>query len=135
MLGKVLQSLSISYDEAEDGLQAVEKMQISLKGTSTPSTPGTHLMKADKEKDKERKLFDLILCDNIMPNMCGPEAVRAIREMGFVGPIFGVTGNMLARDVDEFIAHGADVILGKPLKISILCNAIKDHFQDDITRV
>ena len=175
-----------------------------------------------------------------MPNMCGPEAVKVIREMGFLGPIFGVTGkdlgsdsrthalllmtmnptslslcpqlsfylsiffpffnpsltpslpsshtpsapfslphyppstltphptlpsshtsstsphhpltplftlhtthththththtgNMLARDVEEFIAHGADVILGKPLKISILCSAIKEHFKDSVT--
>lgn len=44
------------------------------------------------------------------------------------------TGNMLARDVEEFIAHGADVILGKPLKISILCSAIKEHFKDSVPR-
>lgn len=41
---------------------------------------------------------------------------------------------MLARDVEEFIAHGADVILGKPLKISILCSAIKEHFKDSVPR-
>ena len=149
MLGKVLQSLSITYEEAEDGLQAVDKMQLSLHGSSssTPSmTPTHHTIKSDRDRDKdkdkdkdmdkyrERKLFDLILCDNIMPNMCGPEAVKAIREMGFLGPIFGVTGNMLAKDVEDFINHGADVILGKPLKISILCSAIREHFNDNIIR-
>jgi hypothetical protein len=41
---------------------------------------------------------------------------------------------MLARDVEEFIAHGADVILGKPLKISILCSAINEHFKDSVPR-
>ena len=30
MLGKVLQSLSITYEEAEDGVQAIEKVQLSL---------------------------------------------------------------------------------------------------------
>ena len=40
------------------------------------------------------KPFDLILCDNIMPNMCGPEAVALMRKIGYRGPIFGVTGNI-----------------------------------------
>ena len=39
------------------------------------------------------KSYDLILCDNIMPNMCGPEAVALMRKIGYRGPIFGVTGN------------------------------------------
>jgi CheY-like chemotaxis protein len=30
MLGKVLQSLSITYEEAEDGVQAIQKVQVSL---------------------------------------------------------------------------------------------------------
>ena len=38
------------------------------------------------------KQYDLILCDNIMPNMCGPEAVALMRKIGYRGPIFGVTG-------------------------------------------
>ena len=38
------------------------------------------------------KSYDLILCDNIMPNMCGPEAVALMRKIGYRGPIFGVTG-------------------------------------------
>lgn len=33
-----------------------------------------------------------------MPNMCGPEAVKVMREMGFLGPIFGVTGKDLGSD-------------------------------------
>ena len=39
----------------------------------------------------------ILQCDNIMPNMCGPAAVRSIRVMGYIGPIFGVTGT-LGRD-------------------------------------
>ena len=80
MLGKVLQSLSITYEEAEDGLQAIEKVQLSLR---------------PEQKDvPNARRFDLILCDNIMPNMCGPAAVRSIRTMGYTGPIFGVTGTL-----------------------------------------
>jgi CheY-like chemotaxis protein len=80
MLGKVLQSLSITYEEAEDGMQAIEKVQLSL-------------LPEQKDLPNARR-FDLILCDNIMPNMCGPAAVRSIRGMGYTGPIFGVTGTL-----------------------------------------
>lgn len=36
--------------------------------------------------------FDAILMDFMMPNMDGPTATKAIREMGYIGPIVGVTG-------------------------------------------
>jgi DNA-binding response OmpR family regulator len=39
---------------------------------------------------------------------------------------------MLVQDVDDFIAHGADTILGKPLKISVLSAAIKEHFSEAV---
>jgi hypothetical protein len=39
---------------------------------------------------------------------------------------------MLPQDVDDFIAHGADMILGKPLKISVLSATVKEHFNDSI---
>ena len=61
MLGKVLQSLSITYEEAEDGVQAVEKMQMSLESPSTSSTPTVPLLKGERERERERRSFDLIL--------------------------------------------------------------------------
>ena len=39
------------------------------------------------------------------------------------------TGNMLARDVEEFVFNGADIILGKPLKISALSAAVRHHLR------
>ncbi len=43
-----------------------------------------------------------------------------MREAGYTGAIFGVTGNVLPSDVEHFLSKGADVVLGKPLKISEL---------------
>ena len=34
---------------------------------------------------------------------------------------------MLPTDVEDFIQHGANVILGKPLKINVLLSAIANH--------
>jgi len=98
-----------------------------------------------------------------MPNMDGPTAVKKMREMGFTGAIFGVTGafavavgdmfcmhththvltsnpppppfpdlpfppgNVLPSDVQHFLSQGADIVLGKPLKISELKAAIRAY--------
>ena len=39
--------------------------------------------------------LDAILMDFMMPNMDGPTATTIIREMGFTGPIIGVTGGFI----------------------------------------
>ena len=60
-----------------------------------------------------------------MPNMDGPTAVKQIRALGYSAPIFGVTGNGLATDIEHFMVCGADQVLLKPLHISEFYNAIK----------
>ena len=47
--------------------------------------------------------------------MKGTVATKMIREMGYDGKIFGVTGNALQSDIDEFMSHGADEVMIKPL--------------------
>ena len=79
--------------EAEDGSDAVELISTGVEN------------------------IDLILMDNVMPNMSGPLATKVIRSLGFKGLIFGVTGNALPEDITEFIAHGADAVLSKPLDV------------------
>ena len=59
--------------------------------------------------------FDAILMDSSMPLMNGTTATKLIRELGFVGKIFGVTGNALLLDVEDFMTHGADAVYIKPL--------------------
>ena len=64
------------------------------------------------------RTFDVILMDSIMPRMSGPEATRVIRtQLRYHGSIIGVTGNVLAEDIEDFKRHGADAVLGKPLKL------------------
>ena len=41
-------------------------------------------------------------------------ATKLIREIGYEGFIFGVTGNALDTDVKYFLSHGADTVLQKP---------------------
>ena len=66
--------------------------------------------------------FDVVFMDNIMMHMHGPEAARRLRAMGYSGLIIGVTGNVLPKDVQEYLDAGADQIVPKPITTS----AIKD---------
>ena len=75
----------------------------------------------DSTKANENHVpFDTILMDFEMPVMDGPDATEEIRRMGYMGTIFGVTGNMLQEDIDFFVSKGADRVLGKPIGMKLL---------------
>jgi CheY-like chemotaxis protein len=98
LLGKLLRSSGHMVEEAEDGLQAVEKLKTRI------------------ETGEE---YDIILMDFIMPKMDGPSATKAIRALGYTSPIFGVTGNALDSDIDHFLGHGADRVMIKPFDLQL----------------
>ena len=63
-------------------------------------------------------------------NQCGLEAVRKLREEGYAKLVVGVTGNVLDDDVMEYLAAGADLVLGKPVKVDMLrmlIRHVKEH--------
>ena len=60
--------------------------------------------------------YCFILIDSVMPKLEGPAAVREIRQLGYEGPIFGVTGNTLPTDITTFMNSGLTELLPKPLR-------------------
>ena len=61
---------------------------------------------------------------------CGVEAVRKLRKEGYAKLVVGVTGNVLDDDVMEYLAAGADLVLGKPVKVDMLrmlIRHVKEH--------
>ena len=50
----------------------------------------------------------------------GIEAVRRLRQEGYMKLVVGVTGNVMEDDVVEYLAAGADMIMGKPMKVTSL---------------
>ncbi len=79
--------------------------------------------------DDTTQPIDLIIMDFFMNEMNGPEAAWNIRELGFNGPIIGVTG-LMDDDCDEFIRLGADVVLCKPVNVAAIWKALRsiDYF-------
>jgi CheY-like chemotaxis protein len=70
--------------------------------------------------------FDLVLMDSNMNNMHGPQAAATLRkDYKFKGMIIGVTGNALPEDVSNFVEHGANYVLTKPLNSGKLESILK----------
>ena len=100
MLRKLLEQRGHTCDEAEDGLAALNMVK---------DETNIHIQR-----------YDAIFMDFVMPNMSGPDATRAIRELGYTGPIIGVTGNALNEDKETFMNAGLTDIIVKPLRMEAL---------------
>ena len=67
----------------------------------------------------------VILMDAEMPNMDGPTATKEIRTLGYKGIIIGITGSTHHAEIANFLSHGADRVLSKPLDLNALENILK----------
>ena len=83
----------------------------------------------DMFSSKPQGSFDLILMDVMMPNMNGYEATRAIRGLDGRGdalkiPIFAMTANAFAEDVQASLELGMNGHLSKPIVIEDVIKTI-----------
>mmetsp|Transcript_4191 Transcript_4191/g.10798 ORF Transcript_4191/g.10798 Transcript_4191/m.10798 type:complete len:307 (-) Transcript_4191:173-1093(-) len=89
---RVFKKLSVQYEVAEDGEQAVEMVRQQPSG----------------------RQYALILMDNQMPRMRGDEATRTLRADGYDGVIIGMTGDPRGSvDRAEFESAGLTECLDK----------------------
>ena len=99
-----------SVESAEDGVQAVEKFKESAEG-----------------------YYDLILMDVQMPHMDGYEATRCIRALGRSDaqkvPIFAMTANAFAEDVQKSREAGMNAHISKPLNIRAVYKQMNRYLQ------
>lgn len=99
-----------SVESAEDWVQAVEKFKESAEG-----------------------YYDLILMDVQMPHMDGYEATRCIRALGRSDaqkvPIFAMTANAFAEDVQKSREAGMNAHISKPLDIRAVYKQMNRYLQ------
>lgn len=99
-----------SVESAEDGVQAVEMFKESAEG-----------------------YYDLILMDVQMPHMDGYEATRCIRALGRSNaqkvPIFAMTANAFAEDVQKSREAGMNAHISKPLNIRAVYKQMNRYLQ------
>ena len=99
-----------SVESAEDGVQAVKKFKESAEG-----------------------YYDLLLMDVQMPHMDGYEATRCIRALGRSDaqkvPIFAMTANAFAEDVQKSREAGMNAHISKPLDIRAVYKQMNRYLQ------
>ncbi|MFY0642500.1 MAG: response regulator [Bermanella sp.] len=89
--GDMLESLGVTFDLAEDGLQAVDAVM--------------------------NKQYDMVFMDVQMPKMDGYTATKTLREKGMLDVIIcGLSANALKEDLDRAEQSGMNDYLTKPLK-------------------
>jgi len=106
MIVRVLKGRCGIIKEAEDGVVAVELLKKSM---------------------EENEPFDFILMDYQMPNMDGATAVKVMRDMNYMGPVIGVTGNAVDKDIQTFLNNGANAVLTKPLDVETLNECLREN--------
>jgi CheY-like chemotaxis protein len=105
-LGIILENDGFTYDQAENGIKAIEKFKTGR--------------------------YDLILMDENMPKMGGIEAARKIlkieqeRDLPHT-PIISLTANALQGDRERFLQAGFDDHMPKPVEPEVLLRTIH-HF-------
>lgn len=101
--GELLATLLIKVDTAEDGAQAVKKVQETE--------------------------YDLILMDHIMPVMDGIEATQAIRKLEGDHyqnvPIVALTGNVGKEHQEEYLRIGMNDVTAKPIMLEEICEKLR----------
>jgi CheY-like chemotaxis protein len=103
--GEMLTNLGLTFDIAEDGKQAVQKVENSPE-------------------------YDLILMDVQMPVMDGYEATISLREKGYKHiPIIGLSANAMKEDKQSAIEAGMDDYLTKPIKQKSLVALLKHYLK------
>ena len=97
LLCKLFRSSGHVCEEASDGQLAIDMVRDKM-----------------SQGEGEKAEYDAILMDFVMPNVDGPTATKRIRDLGYTGLIFGVTGNALASDIAHFVGNGVDAVFAKP---------------------
>lgn len=64
--------------------------------------------------------YDLLLMDEMMPNMSGTETMKKLKERGYTIPIVVLTADVEANSREKFISSGFNEYLGKPTSLKEL---------------
>ncbi|HDO51861.1 MAG TPA: response regulator, partial [Rhizobiales bacterium] len=104
LIAAYLEQFGLSHETAVNGKEAVNMMQ--------------------------RRRFDVVLMDIMMPVMDGLEATKQIRALGAPAakvPIVALTANAMRGDRETYLAAGMDGYVSKPVSAADLFTALAEH--------
>ncbi|WP_250656120.1 response regulator [Alkalimarinus coralli] len=74
-----------------------------------------------------RETVDLVLMDQHMPEMNGPEAVLLLRQTGFNRPILAFTASDESEELSKMSDAGCNGVVEKPVKLTQLYQVLSDY--------
>jgi signal transduction histidine kinase/ActR/RegA family two-component response regulator len=105
--GKALKNFGLTFELAEDGEQAFQKVI---------------------NKVKERTAYDLVFMDIQMPILDGYQATQKIREYGINDLVIcGLSANAMRSDIEMGVASGMNEYITKPLNKKDMQNILEKH--------
>ncbi|MEJ2795794.1 ATP-binding protein [Iodobacter sp. LRB] len=122
--------LSILVAEDHPASQALLYDQLSMLGFAADIVAsGREALAAYSEAH-----YDLILTDLSMPEMGGLDLARCLREQGAKIPIVGMTAYAGEEEHQACLEAGIDALLLKPLSLSSLSRAMRQHISKNTTK-
>ncbi|MCL1902846.1 MAG: ATP-binding protein [Oscillospiraceae bacterium] len=101
----LLHQCRINADRAVSGIQAIEMIQ--------------------------KKKYDLVFMDHMMPEMDGVEATEILRESGVKIPIVALTANAVSGARELLLSSGMDDFLSKPINKAELYRILREYIPLD----
>ena len=83
------------------------------------------LQALERTTGPQRRPFDLILLDVMLPGLDGFEVTQRLRQAGDYTPILMLTAKGLPEDVVQGLESGADDYLSKPFDLTVLLARVK----------
>ena len=100
---RFLQDYGIEADEAESGQHCINKINAGNK-------------------------YDLLLMDDMMPEVTGTETMQILKKDGYQQPIVVLTANAMTGEREKYLAKGFDDYIGKPIERKKLEKVLKKYF-------
>jgi len=122
---RFLEGLTILFAEDSPVLRMMTIKQLERQGAAVLAAEDGR----EALKRAHQETFDVVLTDIFMPNTDGYGLVAALRnEVGFKGPIIGVSAAVVGEEADKLLLAGANAVLPKPLNLSDLKAKVIENF-------
>jgi len=85
---------------------------------------------------KNNKDFDLILMDDMMPNLRGPEVLKVLKSIeGFNIPVIALTANAIAGMRENYLKEGFNDYLSKPIEKEELKKILNTYLRQEVKTI
>lgn len=118
-------NLSILIIDDEESILKMLLTELSIEKPSFKITTTNSPEKAIKWIKDDKKKFDLIICDLVMPQIDGMQVVHVISEQKMKSRVFLMSGYTSLLDQVKLFELGVEKILAKPINIDELIHTIQ----------